>query len=203
MQSRTSSERTQASSGSLQLNTKPNKRDWVLSKKHENRKSFGGRFSGCYLPRLETFCHQGAEWLCWPKPRSYFLKLDRREQHEVEVICWDNIFFSLDGALYWSGSAAKKLQYQSLTPHEWSPVCSKMSLIILKNVSGLDNSDYDGIVTVVRVIINGGEVVKVLKNEAKIWTADWSWATLTAEKPWGRGAVQHIPSVETSKSHNP
>lgn len=39
-------------------------------------------------------------------------------------------------------------------------------------MSGLDNSDYDGEATVVQVVINGGEVVKVLKNEAKICLAD-------------------------------
>lgn len=60
----------------------------------------------------------------------------------------------------------------SLTPHEWSPVCSHTSLILLKSMSGLDNSDYDGEATVVQVVINGAEVVKVLKNEAKICLAD-------------------------------
>lgn len=138
----------------------PTRETESYAKKHQNRNSLGGRCGGRYLPRSETFCHRGAEWLCWPKPHSYFLKLDRRERHDVKAMCWDNILCSLDGALYSSGSAEETLQYRSLTPHEWSPVCSKMSLIILKSVSGLDHSDYDGKATVVRVIINGREVAK-------------------------------------------
>lgn len=78
-QSRTSSERTRASSGFQQLSTKT--KTWEIVSKfeiHEDNFFLKWWFRGCYLPQWETSCHPWAEWQCWPRPHFYFPKLERR-----------------------------------------------------------------------------------------------------------------------------